>query len=344
MDNQNEQINISAVLHRIVEKKWKYAIILAITFVLSCCYIFPVPRYYRSSIALAPEFGDMSNMGGGLSDIASSMGFNINGSTMSDAITPEFYPQLMKSNNYIVRLIDCPVKTADGAVNTNYYTYLQKYQKSSPLDIPIAAVKKLFAKKPQSAGKNHKLNPFKLTKEEDEIFNAIRSKISCSVDKRTNLITITVEDQDPLIAATMTNQASEQLKDFISNYRTSKTRKDLAYYQNLADKAKREYEKARQLYGSYSDANTDVMLESYKLKMSDLENDMQLKFNNYTAMNTQLQAAKAKVLEKTPVFTTVSAASVPLLPAGPKRMLFVAAMLFIAFLVSTIFFTRDLIF
>lgn len=61
-------------------------------------------------------------------------------------------------------------------------------------------------------------------------------------------------------------------------------------------------------------------------------------------MNTQLQAAKAKVLEKTPVFTTVSAASVPLLPAGPKRMLFVAAMLFIAFLVSTIFFTRDLIF
>ena len=247
----------------------------------------------------------MSNMGGGLSDIASSMGFNINGSTMSDAITPEFYPKLMKSNNYIVRLIDCPVKTADGAVNTNYYTYLQKYQKSSPLDIPIAAVKKLFAKKPQSAGKNHKLNPFKLTKEEDEIFNAIRSKISCSVDKRTNLITITVEDQDPLIAATMTNQASEQLKDFISNYRTSKTRKDLAYYQNLADKAKREYEKARQLYGSYSDA---------------------------------------KVLEKTPVFTTVSAASVPLLPAGPKRMLFVAAMLFIAFLVSTIFFTRDLIF
>lgn len=342
--DQSEQINVSAIMHRTWKKKWAILAILIITFALSCCYIFPVPRYYKSSIDLAPEFGDMGNPGGSLSDIASSMGINVGNSMLSDAITPEFYPQLMKSNNFIIHLIDCPIKTSDGKVSTTYFTYLEKYQKKNPLSKPFVAIKKLFSPKPQPVPAGHKLDPFRLTKKEDGIFNIIRDKIKCNVDKKTNLITIIVEDQDPLVAAIMAKQTSEQLKDFISDYRTSKARKDLDYYKKLTASAKLEYEKSRQIYGSYSDANTDVLLESYKLKMEDLENDMQLKFNNYSALNSQLQAAKAKVLEKTPVFTSLSEASVPLKPAGPKRMLFVMSMVFIAFLVSTIYFSRDLIF
>ena len=47
-------------------------------------------------------------------------------------------------------------------------------------------------------------------------------------------------------------------------------------------------------------------------------------------MNTQLQACKAKVQERTPAFTILQSASVPNKPAGPKRMIFVAAMLVLA--------------
>lgn len=143
-----------------------------------------------------------------------------------------------------------------------------------------------------------------LAKEQNDIFNLIRSKIKCSVDKKTNLITIVVEDQGPLVAATVSNQASEQLKDFISTYRTSKAH--IEYDKKLTVEAEKEYERARQLYGSYADANTDVLLESFKLKQEDLKNDMQLYFNNYSTLNTQLQAAKARVQEKTPVFTSVA--------------------------------------
>jgi uncharacterized protein involved in exopolysaccharide biosynthesis len=64
--------------------------------------------------------------------------------------------------------------------------------------------------------------------------------------------------------------------------------------------------------------------------MDDLENEMQLRYNVYTALNTRLEAAQAKVQENTPVFTTLTNATVPVKPAGPKRMIFVAAMLFLA--------------
>jgi uncharacterized protein involved in exopolysaccharide biosynthesis len=58
---------------------------------------------------------------------------------------------------------------------------------------------------------------------------------------------------------------------------------------------------------------------------------MQLKFNAYSVLNTQLQQAKAKVQEKTPAFTVIKGASVPIKPTGPKRMIFVCGMVILAF-------------
>ena len=66
------------------------------------------------------------------------------------------------------------------------------------------------------------------------------------------------------------------------------------------------------------------------MKLEDIENDMQLKFNAYSTINNQLEAAKAKVQERTPAFTILKGAAVPIKPAGPKRMLFVLFMLILA--------------
>jgi uncharacterized protein involved in exopolysaccharide biosynthesis len=49
-------------------------------------------------------------------------------------------------------------------------------------------------------------------------------------------------------------------------------------------------------------------------------------------LSTQLQAAKAKVQERTPAFTIIQGAAVPVKPTGPKRMLFVIGMVFLAFI------------
>ena len=77
-----------------------------------------------------------------------------------------------------------------------------------------------------------------------------------------------------------------------------------------------------------------------ELKLEDMENDMQLKFNAYSTINTQLEAAKAKVQEHTPAFTMLKGPSVPMKPAGPKRMLFVIFMLFLASLATTTYILR----
>jgi hypothetical protein len=50
--------------------------------------------------------------------------------------------------------------------------------------------------------------------------------------------------------------------------------------------------------------------------------------------------ARAKVQERTPVFTTLQGASVPELPAGPKRIIFVLGMLVIAMITTTFWVLR----
>ena len=134
------------------------------------------------------------------------------------------------------------------------------------------------------------------------------------------------------------------LQKYITEYRTSKARRDVEYYKKLTQEAKIKYQKVRQLYGSYSDANVDVILESFKSKTEDLENEMQLKFNTYSALNNQLQTAQAKLQERTPAFTTIQGASVPTKPSGPKRMIFVLAMTFAAFIMITLYSLKEFIF
>ena len=68
---------------------------------------------------------------------------------------------------------------------------------------------------------------------------------------------------------------------------------------------------------------------------------MQLKYNAYSTMMTQYQAAKAKVQERTPAFTIVKGAAVPVKASGPKRMIFVISMLFLAFIATTLYIAKE---
>ena len=60
-------------------------------------------------------------------------------------------------------------------------------------------------------------------------------------------------------------------------------------------------------------------------------------------MVAQYQAAKAKVQERTPAFTVIKGAAVPIKATGPKRMLFVLGICFITIIVLCIYSIKDLI-
>ena len=308
---QLKQIDLVDIFRKIKKHILLYLISIPIAAIVAYLTIASVPRYYTCTVKLAPEFSSMSSSS--LNELASSFGVDISGgsSNGSDAIIPELYPDLMQSVDFKTSMFSVPIKTSDGKVNTTYYEYLAKHQKSSWWE----------KMKPQTK-ETKTINPFKLTKQQFDVANSIGGKVACTVDKKNYAISISVTDQDPLVCATIADTAKAKLQEFITEYRTRKARKDLSYTQGIYDNAKAVYEKARRDYATYSDANTDVILPSVQSKLEDMENDMQLKYNTYTQYSQQLQQAKAKLIEQTPAFTTIQSASVPIKPAGPKRMIF----------------------
>ena len=339
-----EVIDLRVVFKKIYERRRLFIKVLPIVFVLSCAFILCLPRYYQSTLSLAPEIGGTSGLGGTLGSLASSFGLDLGSMETTDAINPMLYPDLMEDNGFVVGLFDIKVKSKDGEIACSYYDYLLKHQKRPFWQYVIVWVKKLLPKDEEHViNKGNKLNPYVLSKRQDEICKLIRDKVSISIDKKTAVISISVEAQDPLICKTVADSVKERLQTFITNYRTNKARIDEKHYKNLVDEAKADYEKARRLYGSYADSNMEMVLESYRAKQTDLENDMQLKYNTYTTLMTQYQMAKAKVQERTPAFTLVQGAAVPIKPAGPKRMLFVAGMCVLAIVFLCLYLLRDLL-
>lgn len=341
MSSEKKIININVVdlVKMLKADKKQLRNYCGVAIVIGLVIAFTTPKTYKSTVMLAPEESGQG-FSGSISSLASMVGMNMKIGQTGDALYPEIYPDLVSSTDFIIGLFPIQVSTIDGSVKCDYYTYLTKHKKIALVDYPKLAISWLVnkLKKEESIhnGTSKARGPIWLTKEQDEIVKGIVDDVDCTVDKKTNVITITVKDQDPFIAATMADSVKQHLQAAITDYRTKKARIDLQYMQKLFSEAKQQYDQARRLYASYADANLDVNLQSFKSKENDLENEMQLKYNIYTTLVEQLQLARAKVQERTPAFTVVQSATVPIKHSSRPKIVTLLIWLFLGFMLRFI--------
>ena len=312
--------------------------VLVATFVIACFLLLCIPNYYRATVTLAPELSRSSS--NTLSSLASSFGINMGGNTTgsSEAIFPTLYPDMMNSVEFKTSLFPIKVHELGSDEEYSYYNYLLDHQRKpwwsyvfGLKSVAIGAIKSLFVSSKEED--NSVVNPFMLTKEQSDIIKVMDDKINCDVDVKTLVISISVTDQDPLIAAVMADSVKQRLQDAITDYRTSKARVDLEYNKKLFEETKRNYDDARQKYAVFADANQGMVLQSARSKLIELENDMQIKYQAYSSVAAQLQAAEAKVQQDTPAFTTIRGATVPVEKDGPHRARIVIMLCFLAGLI-----------
>lgn len=296
-----------------------------------------LPDYYKCKILLVPE-DNTGGASGTLALLASSFGVNLGGGASgSDAITAFLYPDVMSSVEFKAELFKVKVQRPTDKIPMTYYDYLRNEQKDAWWISAKEGLIDALLGKEKKKKKEVIVNPYELTPEQTAISGAVGLKIKCDFNTSKNqqtLIEVEVTDQDPHVAAQMADSVMQHLQNYITDYKTKKARYDLAFTEKLYRDAKKSYERARQMYADFMDSNQDIMLENIRQKQTDLENEMQLLYNNYNAVSTQLLAAKVRVQEKTPAFTTLQAATVPLWPEGPNRIRLV-----VLFAIAALFFT-----
>lgn len=344
MENIQKQQNIQEQeidLIELVKTLWLHK-----KFILKSCGLgvlvglvvaFSIPKEYEASVTLAPERTGGKSVSGGLSALAGMAGINLGSSSSSDALSPELYPDIVKSVPFSIEMFDVKIKNKNGKLDTTLYEYLKEYQKkpwwgyitAAPFQALGWVMKTIKDEKEENKG-DGRVDSFILTKDQNDIISTLGKRISVSVDKKTFVISITTTMQDPLIAATVTNEVMEKLQEYITTYRTNKARKDLEFTQKLYEENMETYHKAQQEYAAYMDRNQNVSLRSAQTQQERLRNEMELAFNVYNQTAQQLQVAKAKVQEDTPVFTVVEAATVPLKASKPSKAIILIGFVFLA--------------
>lgn len=330
MEEKKDQVLDLTRILPLLLKKWRvYAVCIAGAIIFSLIFVFTIPRYYSCQVMLAPEVSS-----GGMNSILSSFGFGEQQST-DDAISPNLYPDLMSSKDFIVSMFPVEITTLDGSIRMVYYDYLQKHSKSSWYMKLWGKLKKMMKPKKAevntSGAKGKTYSPsFLLTKKQNEIADAIGGKIQYNYDRKTGVISVIVNDFDPLVCALIADTVSNKLQKFILDYRTKKARNDLEYAQLIYAQTRDEYEVSNRRYVAAVDANWDIINETAKAQLEALNNEQRMKYQTFSAASQKLEAAKAKLQEATPVITVLQGASVPQKPAGPRRALITFALIFLA--------------
>ena len=343
-EEEYDEIDIMELLRKLF-KEWKLILKwCGIAAVVGLVIAFSIPKEYTVNSKLTPESVSKS-AGGSLSSLASLAGINLGSMSTADAVYPDLYPDIVSSTPFVVELFPVQVdfKYKKQEMSSDFYTYLKEYTKSPWWGAVIQAPFKvlgwfmgLFREKVEPVEGYASLDPRALTQEQEDIAKAIRESVTLSVDKKTSVISLSVTEQDPKVAARICDEVITRLQTYVTNYRTEKARQDLDYYQNLYDEAREAYFTAQQRYASYVDRNQGVILQRVKTEEERLQNEMSLNYQLYNACAQQLQAAKAKVQQETPVFTVIDPPQVPLKRSKPSKVTILFASIFLGAMIAAV--------
>ena len=279
---------------------------------------FSIPKTYKAKAVFTPE--TQQRIGAGVSSIASMMGVSLDNSM--DAIDVEMYPDVVASTPFLFNLLDLQVSTKNGKLETDLTDYVLNHQKKAWWSYIISAPFKLIGlilPDKEEAADTAALVMTNLPKDERRVMKFLRKNIHILVDKKTGMTSMSIQMQDPYVAAQVLEAIVENLKRYVSDYRTSKARQDVENLTVICEERRQDYYEAQQAYAKYSDSNKNVVLNSTKAEAQRLQQEMNLAYQVYSQVATQLEGARIKVQQDKPVFAVLEPVTVPYKKSAPSK-------------------------
>ena len=336
-NNHNDEeieIDLMDLLRKVIGIRKKIYKAAGIGLIIGIIVAISIPKQYTVEVTLSPEMGN--NKGGGLSGLAASfLGSGVTMGDGTDALNASLSADIVSSTPFLLELsaMDIPV-TKNEVMTLN--TYLD--EETSPwwsyvIGFPgmvIGGVKSLFTEEDEITFDKTSQGIIELSKKETEKIETLKEKITASVDKKTSMTSVTATFQDSKVAAVVADSVVKKLQEYIIDYRTSKFKEDCLYLEKLFKERQQEYYEAQKKYADYQDSHDNLILQSVRAEQERLQNDMNLAYQVYSQVASQLQVARAKVQEEKPVFAVVEPAVVPLEPSGTSRKVYVLAFIFLS--------------
>lgn len=273
-----------------------------------------IPRQYRVVSKVAPELSLRSTS---LTSLASLTGASML-SGNNDALLPYVYPDIVGSSSFLVDILNSPVN------DSTLFYYLENdmptFWLGKAIVFPMTVVgwiKNRFSD--VSFEEDTAIDPYRLTKKQFSCCKFLEKSIDVAVDKKTFLVTISVTLPDKEVAAMVSRYVIDNLKKRVTEYRIQKAVFNAEYLEKVAAEAHETYMKSQFEYASYLDRNQSVSLKSNLVQSLDYQNIVNLNFQLYSSLSSELQQARTKVKQETPVFVEIVPPTVPIRSANSRK-------------------------
>ncbi|MDA3816202.1 MAG: Wzz/FepE/Etk N-terminal domain-containing protein, partial [Prolixibacteraceae bacterium] len=302
------------------------------------------PKEYTVSTSLVPQVSEgKSTSLGGLSGLASMAGIDLSSMNSGQSvISPITFPKIVQSTPYQLELMNKPIRFDDVEEPVSLYTYyteistpgilslVKKYTLRLPGVILKAILKAIRGEDEETTDEEVTSSTITLTNEEQSLRKMLSGALTLTVNEKEGTLSLQAKLPEAKAAADLAQHALELLQKYITQYKIEKAKDNLQFVRELYHEKKQEFEAAQSALAAYRDRNKNITSAMARTEEQRLESEYNIAFNVYSELAKQLEQARIKVKEDTPVFSVIEPVVVPRVRSKPQRTMILIIWLFLA--------------
>lgn len=345
IEDEEDEIDLVEILKTLWEgRKTLFKTVVAFTIVGLAVALLSLVEY-TSEVKVMPETQQGMSLGA-LGGLAQQFGFSNSVQQTGEEISPNVYPSIIKSNIFLLNLMDYKVPVQNNPEKVSLAEYVEDYQSKSlvmgivrfPLTVK-SWVASFFKNDTSTAtefiqGEQTSQNLVQMSDEEWKILRNIRNRITATLNTETGEVSIKVRMQDPIIAAAVADKVVQNLSEFIIEKRTAKTRRNVEFIEERFEEAKTSFEEVQKNLAAFNDANRGQLTAMARTEEQLLQSRYDLAFNLYNSLAERLEEARIKLQEETPVVSIMEPAAVPDRRSEPNRTLILVVFIILGGLIG----------
>jgi uncharacterized protein involved in exopolysaccharide biosynthesis len=300
---------------------------------------FLTPATYTASSTFLPQTTPSGGIGGSLGGLAALAGVNLNAPSVGGDIPPTMYSTVLGSEPFRKQILDSKIWVNGDSVS--YRSYLENQPGSAlgtiqeyTIGLPSKFIGLLVSKEEEKQMKNELQGLQPLSNKEYGLLGAVASKVSIQNDKKEGVITISVVESDPIIAAQITKVTEKVLQDWISEHKMKNAKAQYDFIAKQFEAKEKEFFSIQDQLAGYMDRNQNVLSATYLTRLERIQAEFDLVNSVYSELAKQKEQAAIQLSRDTPTFSVLDPVKIPKEKTGPKKSLYVSVAFFIGLILS----------
>jgi len=304
---------------------------LAVTIPVGLLVAFCSTPEYSARTRLLP-YRSTANVGA-LSSLAGLAGIRLPAGVADQTITAELYPVIARTLDFRLSVAEAPLRFATTSDSSSMVRYFEDHR--SPWSAVLAPVGRLRRAVTAALSRAPDINaaavagtvvtgadgvPLRVfDREYLRIVHHLDERLVVGMDRRTSVISITGTMPDPFAAADLVQTASARLMQRIIDFEAKKAAEQLRFIEEQYGQSRTRYEQAQRHLAEFADRNRMLVSAVAQIERQRLEREFELAFEVFQQLSMELEQARIKKNQDTPVFTVLEQVSVPAERSSPRR-------------------------